>query len=113
MTVPYDEILTVTLRREPGCTHVVVAGELDIATAGRIEREVRVLLAGGCAAVAIDLRELEFIDSSGVHELLRCRDHALTRGARLHVLVAPGPVSRALDMCGVRGVLDGGSPAAA
>ena len=41
------------------------------------------LLAGGCGAVAIDLREVEFLDLLGVHELLRCREHALAQGAQL------------------------------
>ena len=111
MTEPYESLLAVTFRRVPGCTHVVVTGELDIAETGRIEREVRLLLGAGCTAIAIDLRALAFIDSSGVHKLLRCRDEALGRGAELTVLLAPGAVSRALDVCGVRDVLDGGARA--
>ena len=107
MSEPYESLLEVIFRRVPGCTRIVVTGELDLAEAGRIEREVRLLLGAGCSAIAIDLRELAFIDSSGVHELLRCRDEALGRGAELTVLLAPGPVSRALDLCGVTDVLDG------
>ena len=80
---------------------VIVAGELDLATAGRIEAEVAALLDAGCAVVEIDLRALEFIDSSGIHELLRCRDRAADRGVLLRLLLVPGPVLRALTICAV------------
>ena len=80
---------------------VFVAGELDLATAGRIEREVVTLLDAGCAVVEIDLRALEFIDSSGIHELLRCRDLAAARAVPLRIVVVPGPVLRALTISAV------------
>ena len=51
--------------------------------------------------VEIDLRALEFIDSSGIHELLRCRDLAADRAVPLRLLVAPGPVLRALTVSAV------------
>ena len=80
---------------------VVVAGELDLATAGRIEAEVVALIDAGCATVELDLRALEFIDSSGIHELLRCRDLAAERAVPLRLRVVPGPVLRALTICAV------------
>ena len=80
---------------------MLVAGELDLGTAGRIEPEVVALLDAGCAVVEIDLRRLEFTDSSGIHELLRCRELAAGRAVPLRLLIAPGPVLRALTVCAV------------
>jgi anti-anti-sigma factor len=80
---------------------VLAAGELDLATAGRIESEMVALIDAGCAAVEIDLRAVEFIDSSGIHELLRCRDLAAGRAVPLRLRVVPGPVLRALTICAV------------
>jgi anti-sigma B factor antagonist len=98
---PFGNLLTVEVREDPRCTYVCPAGELDMAVCGRIEREVEALLDAGCPMVVLDLRELTFADSSGVRELLRCRDAALARGARLALTLEPGAVSRALEVCGV------------
>ncbi len=106
MSEPFQSILTVQVHPAPDCTYVVPAGELDVAVSGRIEREVEALLDGGCPVVVLDLRELTFIDSSGVHELLRCRETAHARGSRFALMLAPGAVTRALEVCGVRELFD-------
>jgi anti-anti-sigma factor len=98
---PFQSILTVEVREAPDCTYVCPAGEFDVAEAGRIEREVGELLDAGCAVVAIDMRELTFIDSSGVHELLRCLEAARARGSRLALVLEEGRVRRALEVCDV------------
>jgi anti-anti-sigma factor len=64
------------------------------------------LLDAGCPVVVLDLRELAFVDSSGVRELLRCRDRAGSRGSELALALAPGAVSRALEVCGVRDLFE-------
>ena len=106
MSDPFGSLLTIEVRETPECTYVSPSGELDLAVGGRIEREVRALLDAGCPAVVLDLRELTFIDSSGVRELLRSREAALQCGARLELVLAPGAVTRALEVCEVRDVFD-------
>ena len=101
MTGLADNLFWVTVQPSETGMCVVVTGELDLATAGRIEAEVIALLDAGCATVEIDLRALEFMDSSGVHELLRCRDHAADWAVPLRLLVASGPQLRALTICAV------------
>jgi anti-sigma B factor antagonist len=96
-----DNLFSVTVRPLEERMCVVVAGELDLATAGRIESEVVALIDAGCAMVEIDLRALEFIDSSGIHELLRCREVGAERAVPLRLRVVPGPVLRALTICAV------------
>jgi anti-anti-sigma factor len=106
MSDPFGSLLTVEVREDSACTYVCPAGELDMAVCGRIEREVEALLDAGCPAVVLDLRELTFADSSGVRELLRCREAALARGAHLALTLEPGAVSRALEVCGVRDLFE-------
>jgi anti-sigma B factor antagonist len=96
-----DRLFALALHPRDDGMCVVLAGELDLAVAGRIERETAALFDAGCAIVEIDLSGLEFIDSSGVHELLRCRDLATAHDARLRLRVAPGAVHRALAVCAV------------
>jgi anti-anti-sigma factor len=54
---------------------VRLAGGLDLATSDRLLQQLKELLDAGFDHVAIDLRELLFIDSSGLRLLLRraCR----------------------------------------
>jgi anti-sigma B factor antagonist len=85
---------------------VTASGELDMAYAERLCSEVEALLERGFTDVVIDLRELTFIDSSGIQALLTCDRRARQAGGRLFVALAVGPVSRTIELCGVRDLLD-------
>jgi len=106
MSEAFDSLFGVTVQPREDRVCVVLVGEWDLASSGRLEREVVALLDGDCPAIELDLRELAFIDSSGVHELLRCRDHAAGRDAPLSLVLVPGPVQRALEVCAVLDVFD-------
>ena len=80
----------------------VPRGELDLATAPALEGPVLAALDEG-REVVIDLRELAFMDSSGVRVLIAAHGHAGDAGERL-VLVRPrggGTVARILEIAGV------------
>jgi anti-sigma B factor antagonist len=87
-------------------TVVVATGELDLATTPQLEAELGRVLDRAGAGVVLDLRGLTFIDSSGVHLLMRSQDEAHRRDIGLTVLTGPGAVRRALDLCGVLECLD-------
>src|ERR1019366_1707721 len=70
-----------------GTVRVAVAGELDMATVPELDLTLRHAQADA-RVVALDLRELEFIDSSGVHLLLAA-------GRRAREAVAGCPASGA------------------
>lgn len=79
---------------------VQVTGELDLATSpqfrqtlGEAQRAVRM--------VVLDLRELCFIDSSGVHVILDAARDARRYGGRLLIVRGPAPVDRVLTLMGV------------
>jgi anti-sigma B factor antagonist len=75
---------------------VLVAGELDLATVGDVRDQIAELLDVGWRDVLIDLREVTFIDTSGVHVLLDADQRARAEGVRLAVVVEPGPVRELL-----------------
>jgi anti-sigma B factor antagonist len=55
--------------------------------------------------VLVDLVDLQFMDSSGVHALIAGHHAALERGGRLYVVNAAGEVARLLDVTGVSELL--------
>ncbi len=84
---------------------VAPAGELDLASADVLEREIRGL-PGDVERVVVDLRDVEFIDSTGLRLLLSVRNGAMRE--RRHLLVVPGPprVQRIFELTGTRGLFD-------
>ena len=53
-----------------GKTIVVVGGELDVYTAPKLRDTITELLAAGVYAIVIDMRDVEFLDSSGLGVLV-------------------------------------------
>jgi len=72
-----------------GDTIVVAAyGEIDLTSADRLQAQLRGLL-NGHRRLVLDLRELDFIDSSGLHCILEV-DRA-SRAAAVEFQLVPGP----------------------
>ena len=70
-----------------------VVGELDIATAPRLEQMLR--SAELCARrLVLDLRELAFMDCCGVHVILEASVRARQAGRRLVIVRGPSSVDR-------------------
>ena len=76
-------------------------GELDLMSVPTVEETVD--RRGAREAVVVDLRELEFMDSSGLRMIIELRNRG---GGTAVAFVAPGErVGRVLDMTGVRSKL--------
>jgi anti-anti-sigma factor len=76
-------------------------GELDMATAGRLRDTVDELLATGFAHVVVDLRELYFMDSSGLRLLLDFDSAARADGWRLGLIPGSATVMRVFEVTGI------------
>jgi anti-sigma B factor antagonist len=82
-----------------GAAWVQVTGELDLATSPQLrqtlqeaQRSVRL--------VVLDLRELSFMDGSGVHVILDVARDARREGGRLLLVRGPAQVERVLTLTG-------------
>ncbi len=84
---------------------VAPAGELDLASAALLEREIRDL-PGHVEHVVVDLRDVEFIDSTGLRTLLSVRNGAMRERRRLLVVPGPPRVQRIFELTGTRGLFD-------
>ena len=81
-------------------------GELDLASADTLGQTVAQVLAAGFTEIVLDLRQVDFIDSTGLRMLLSLRNDA-QRDARPLTLVPPAPgAQRIFDVTGTRGLFD-------
>ncbi len=93
---PAIESFAIRVRPERDAVYVMPAGELDIATVDRLGAQVLELSDAGFERVVVDLRELTFLDLSGVR--LLCELHATARadGWALQLIQGPPAVRRVL-----------------
>ena len=87
---------------------VVLRGELDLATAPDLESALTELQEAG-QDVAVDLRELAFMDSTGLRVIVAAHARAQDAGAAASSSCARGrgrPIERILDIAGVASVLE-------
>jgi anti-sigma B factor antagonist len=98
--------LEIKNRNEDGWTILEAGGELDLYTAPRLRDEVLTTLEGGATQIALDLREVGFIDSTGLGILVACLKRVREREGRL-VVIAPetSPLRRLLALTGLEQAL--------
>ncbi len=89
----------------PDAAWVHVVGELDIATTPQLERTLRDAQLDA-RLVVLDLRELEFMDSSGVHAIVNATIRARHVARRLLVLRGPPHVDRVFTLAGRSDVVE-------
>ena len=78
-------------------------GELDLATAPELETQVLSAVREGDRAVVLDLRELTFMDSTGVRTIVAAHQIAEETGHALRVVRPPrgSAVSRVIEISGI------------
>jgi anti-anti-sigma factor len=97
---------SIRIQEESGAAHVVLEGELDIATTPRAETELRRLEGENVGVIVLDLRGLTFMDSTGLRLLVAADARAREAGHRLAIVRGPGPVHRVLEITGLHNRLD-------
>ena len=86
---------------ERGDTAVVrLSGELDLAEVAPLQAELDRLCSNGLSALTVDLRELDFVDSTGLHLLLRLRGDCERRQVGLQLVPGPPAVQRLFRITG-------------
>jgi anti-sigma B factor antagonist len=75
----------VTIEERDGAVHVALSGELDISTAQQLEDDLRRVEAERPELIVLDLRELAFMDSTGLRLLILADQRAKEEGRRLAI----------------------------
>ncbi len=98
---------TLTMRSErEGDVHTLrLSGELDLATAAEVQRELEHVETTDAESIVLDLSELTFMDSTGVRLLVTAHARARADSNRLTLLRGGRAVQRILQLSGVEPLL--------
>ncbi|MGH9136363.1 MAG: STAS domain-containing protein [Acidimicrobiales bacterium] len=91
---PLDLRITV----EEATALVRVTGELDLYSADRLRGELARLPGEGVRSIIVDGGGLTFVDSAGLHALVRSRDDAHAKGATIRIGTMSEPLEQVLQM---------------
>jgi anti-anti-sigma factor len=88
---------------------LAVHGELDRERVGEFEAAISEICRLGAKAIDVDLRDVTFIDSSGIRALISARERCLRSETRLSVRPS-APLRRVFDIKGLAEVLPSQEP---
>jgi anti-sigma B factor antagonist len=90
----------VTYIREKTITFAL-SGELDLVSSPALGRAMEDQTHADAELIVIDLRRLEFMDSTGLHMVLRIQQAAHDAGRRFALIRGPEQVQRLFDLTGL------------
>ena len=104
---PAEQLMTIERDDRDGCLGLVVHGEVDLSTGGRLmEAGSAALHEAAHQPVVLDLTGVDFLSSSGLGLLVALHDDGRDLGAPLRVVVDPTrPVIRPIRTMGLDEVL--------
>jgi anti-sigma B factor antagonist len=97
-----DGMLTLEIDVEATALTLALAGELDMANAATLTAELEKAEASAAESVTVDLRELEFIDSTGIAAIVAAHRRAQASGVELRFIRSRATgVQRVMDVTGL------------
>ena len=91
----------VELRTENRASVLVITGELDLSSTPELEGHLAEAFRSDVKQVIVDLRELEFIDSTGLSVLVKANQQAHEAGCEFGIVNGGAQVRRLLSLTGV------------
>jgi anti-sigma B factor antagonist len=100
---PSNLVLAVQPHRDRVIVRLV--GELDLAVAGRVETALEDLADAGFDQIVVDLRELTFMDSAGVHMLVAATRRTEHAGCGVSMVRGPRRAHGVLELTAAESLL--------
>ena len=91
-------LLDLSTETEGTTVRVALTGELDISGASRVEQELERIEQDQPATLVLDLRELAFMDSTGLRVIIAADDRAREQARRLVIVRGSETVQRIIAM---------------
>jgi anti-sigma B factor antagonist len=97
---PPGELIVETAMNNAGVV-VSLAGEIDLTSVQRLERQLAAAQAGDAHNVVVDLTGVQFIDSTGLRALLSAKRRANDAGRELLLRNPQAQVQRLFEIAGM------------
>ena len=96
-----------TYRRDGADAVVEVSGEVDLSSAPQLRQGLADLIdEQGNLSIVIDLRDLDFIDSTGLNVLAQAQQHVHRSGGRIILAHVPAMAQKVLEISGLVALFD-------
>ena len=95
------DLLEIAVSDDGGLRLLRLTGELDMAGVDQFERLLAADQAPGTGTFVLDMRELTFIDSSGLRAVIMADQRVRAEGGRFIVVRGPDRVNEVMEMTGV------------
>jgi len=97
----FESTFNIRAERLDGVVRLHTAGDLDIAVAHVLDAALAFVETLEPATIVLDFKDLQFIDSSGLHALVRAHERANQAGRMLVVLNGGDGVRRVFELTGL------------
>jgi anti-sigma B factor antagonist len=95
-----EDVFEFETEEHDGSAIVRLVGELDLAEVEPLQAELERLCSNGLSALTVDLSGLDFLDSTGLHLLLRLRGRCERQQVGLQLVSGPPSVQRLFRITG-------------
>ncbi len=106
-----DDGVTATARDDADGVTVVLVGEFDLRGVDTVSARVAEVLARRPAGLALDAGALTFVDSAGLHALMRAREAAGVAGVPFALVRTSEALDQLIEMAGLGEAFGAGEPA--
>jgi anti-sigma B factor antagonist len=97
----------VRFTKREGAVVAHLVGEIDLSNAAELRAAITAATPNDALGLLIDLTDVDYIDSTGIHLLYRLGDSLRTRGQALRLVIPRhSPVNDTLRLAGVKGHVD-------
>src|SRR4051794_22641361 len=84
-----------------GAVHLYPSGDLDMSTVPDLEAQLRAALGGGARRIVVDLRGLDFMDSTGITLVTRYNNESRRDGFDFALVEGHPRIQRLFDLTGL------------
>ncbi len=97
-----EPLADVRFERADGIVVAHLQGEVDMSNADELGAAISGELGNAAMAVVVDLSEVSYLDSAGIHVVFELRARVQSRGQDIRLVVVPdSPIASALDYADV------------
>lgn len=100
------ESAVIDVRDAPGHHTIILEGEVDIASAPRLHERLNNAFEEQARGITVDLRDISFIDSTGLGTLVSARQRALNSTVEFKLLLPEGKARFPFEITGLASIFD-------